>query len=234
MRKAFIVAGSATLWVLLLPSFTYAQIDSENKPLGDVAREQNELRKEQQKKEESQKPVASDNSASRATVEVEGPTAASITQESQPAANADSTDSAKAAQYDGESRGENQSEHVTSILDRSRDSASDEIVVPAGTELKVDLDAGKTIVPVRVGFATPIPALSHVAIEVSHPAVSVPYFINGTLTPAYVDYTEYATVTAVTVGGKTYDVQTNTLPLSLGGTHSELTFVLDGPVSIDR
>jgi len=234
MRKAFIVAGSATLAVLLLASFTYAQVDSENKPLGDVAREQKELRKEQQKKEESQEPGTNDNSASGATADLEGPTAASTTQESKPATNADSTDSAKAEQYAGERHVENQSERVASILDRSKDSDPDEILVPAGTELKVDLDAGKTIVPVRVGFATPIPALSHVAIQMSQPAVSVPYFINGTLTPAYVDSTEYATITAVTVGGKSYEVQTNTLPLSQGGTHSELTFVLDEPVSIER
>jgi hypothetical protein len=87
---------------------------------------------------------------------------------------------------------------------------------------------------VRVGFATPIPALSQVSVQVSRTAVSVPYLIDGTVAMSYVDFLEYATVTAVTVGGKTYDVQSNTLPLSQGGTNSELRFILAGPVSIER
>ena len=51
---------------------------------------------------------------------------------------------------------------------------------------------------------------------------------------AYVDYVEYATVMAITVAGNTYEVQTNSLALQKGGTSSEVTFTLAGPLKILR
>jgi hypothetical protein len=51
---------------------------------------------------------------------------------------------------------------------------------------------------------------------------------------ANVDYSEYATITAVTVGGKTYQVETNSVPIFLGGTNSEMTFTLSVPLAILR
>jgi hypothetical protein len=233
MYKASVVAGSVMLAVFFLVSSAYSQIDSQNKPLGDVAREQKEVRKQEQKNEESGRVLTNDDVASRSTADAESPAEPSTSQGSQTAASNDATENAQSA--GGENQGK-QSERppAGSILDRPEDSTPDVIVVPAGTELKVDLDAGKTVVPVRVGFATPIPALSQVSVQVSRTAVSVPYLIDGTVAMSYVDFLEYATVTAVTVGGKTYDVQSNTLPLSQGGTNSELRFILAGPVSIER
>jgi len=236
MYKASVVAAGSILAVLLLVSFTNGQSDSQKRPLGDVAREQQEVRKQDQKKRESGRVITNDDVASRSTNGVESPAAPaapSAAQGPQPAAG---KDAATEGQSEGAENSGKQSEHspVGSILDRPQDSTPDVIVVPAGTELKVDIDAGKTVVPVRVGFATPIPALSQVAVQVIRTAVNVPYLIDGTLAMSYVDFREYATVTAVTVGGKTYHVQTDTLPLSQGGTHSELRFVLAGPVSIVR
>jgi len=99
----------------------------------------------------------------------------------------------------------------------------------------VDVDDHKTVVPVRVGFVTPIPALSKVTVQVTRAYVAVsridmPYY-SGL---ANVDYSEYATITAVTVGGKTYQVETNSVPIFLGGTNSEMTFTLSVPLAILR
>lgn len=124
---------------------------------------------------------------------------------------------------------------VGSVFDRPKDSRPDVIVVPAGTELKVDVDQHKTVVPVRVGFATPIPALSQVTVEATRSYVGMPDF-SSTSYPAlaYVDYVEYATVTAITVAGNTYEVQTNSVTLQKGGTNSEVTFILAAPLKILR
>ncbi len=236
MYKASVAAGVGLLAVFLLASFAYSQNDSQDKPLGDVAREQKEARKQEQKNEGSERVNTNDNAASQSmtsqsVTDAEIPAEPSERQAAESVANQNAAGEAEPARKQG-----TQSEHapVRPILDRPEDSTPDVIVVPAGTELKVDLDAGKTVVPVRVGFATPIPALSPVSVQVSQSAVNVPYLFNGTFTTSYVDYTEYATVTAVTVGGKTYEIQTDTLPLLQGGTNSELRFVLAGPVSIER
>ena len=119
-------------------------------------------------------------------------------------------------------------------MDRTGESSTAVIVVPAGTELKVDVDNRHTIVPVRVGFATPIPALSHVEIQVSRDCFNVPYVSDNTTSFPEMDCLEYANVTTVTVGGSTYDIQTNMLPLSRGGTNNDLTFVLDRSVAVTR
>jgi hypothetical protein len=80
------------------------------------------------------------------------------------------------------------------------------------------------VIPVRVGFATPIPALSQVTVDETRSYVGIPES-SGTPypAPADVDYVEYATVTAITVAGNTYKVQTNSLPLQKGATDREVT-----------
>ena len=105
------------------------------------------------------------------------------------------------------------------------------IVVPAGTEIRVDVRERKVVVPVRVGFSTPIPALSKVAVQVSRSYVPAGYGSNGA--PS-VDFVDYATVAAVTVEGRTYEVKADTVPLLRGETNSEVTFVLSAPVSVLR
>ncbi len=104
------------------------------------------------------------------------------------------------------------------IFDSPKDLSPDVIVVPAGTKIQVNILDGNVTVPVRVGWATPIPALTKVTVE-----VSVPY------DPAYGPYyddpysAEVAQLTAVTLDGTNYDVQTDQVPVLLG---SEATFTL--------
>lgn len=231
MYKASVAAEVGLLAVFLLAPFAYSQNDSQDKPLGDVAREQKKVRKEEQKNEGSARVVTNDNVASHSATDRESPAEPSEGQGAESVANKNAAGETRPARKQGTQSGP---APVRPILDRPEDSTPDFVVVPAGTELKVDLDAGKTVVPVRVGFATPIPALSPVSVQISQSAINVPYLFNGTLTTSYVDYTEYATITAVTVGGKTYEIQTDPLPLAPGGTNSEVRFVLAGPVSIER
>src|ERR1017187_1153829 len=71
MYKASVVAAGSILAVLLLVSFTNGQSDSQKRPLGDVAREQQEVRKQDQKKRESGRVITNDDVASRSTTDVE-------------------------------------------------------------------------------------------------------------------------------------------------------------------
>jgi hypothetical protein len=101
---------------------------------------------------------------------------------------------------------------------------SDALVVPAGTEIKVafvqpvgspNFVEGKVAVPVRVGWATPIPATSKVKMRVSG---------------------EYVDLASITVGKVSYNVKTNAMPLftSASGTDCEMSFVLKEPLEIER
>jgi len=107
----------------------------------------------------------------------------------------------------------------SSIFDSPKDNAPDVIVVPAGTKIQVDIIDGKVTVPVRVGWATPIPASSKVTVEVSVPYSPVYY-------GRYYDNlysAEVAQLTAVTLDGTTYELQTDQISVLLG---SEATFTL--------
>lgn len=106
------------------------------------------------------------------------------------------------------------------------------IVVPAGTELRVDIDERKVVVPVRVGFATPIPALSKATVQVRREQITTNAYAVGQV--PYVDYVDYATVTAVTVGSTTYEVETDTVQLFKGPGNKEVKFILSKPVSVLR
>ncbi len=115
--------------------------------------------------------------------------------------------------------------------------------MPAGTEIRVDLVEGKVVVPVRVGFATPIPALSIASVKVNQ-AYYTPVFSVVSNSPgnAPVAFGENAELTAVTVRGVTYPVQANTVPLTAlgaGRTRSlmsdrDTVFVLSAPLAIER
>jgi len=111
-----------------------------------------------------------------------------------------------------------------SIFDSRKDSAPDVIVIPAGTKIQVDIIDGKVTVPVRVGWDTPIPALTNVKVE-----ISVPYY------PAYGRYddnlysAEVAQLTAVTLDGTSYELQTDQIPVLAG---SEATFTLQADLTL--
>jgi hypothetical protein len=219
MNRILAAAAGMASAALLVASAAYAQQDSHTSALGATAREQRELRKQRQK---TTPPVAVHTDDEIATTGSDG-----AGKKASPSP-ADSPAKPQPLAEEGKSL---PSGRPRPVLDRPQDSAPDMIVVPAGTELRVDIHQHKVVVPVRVGFATPIPALSQVAVEVSRTYVNTPY--SATAVP-YVDYVEYATVTAVTVEGRTYEVQSDSIPLLKGWTNSEVTFTLAGPVAVLR
>lgn len=238
MRIPLVGLDSKLVVLSLLVSFAAAQQTPQEKPLGDVAREQKIVRQQSSKTAEPRKVVTDEDVASESTATAPpSTTPSSGTKDIQPTA-------AQGAKTEAQPTGvekEKQPEPgiADSVLDRPKDTAPDVIIVPAGTELRVDIDNRKIVVPVRIGFATPIPALSQVAVHVSRtyingPYVSNPYAVDAAQGVSYVDYVEYATVTSVTVDGRTYEVQTNSLPLAKGPTNSEMTFILDGSVAVAR
>ena len=226
--------------LLLLAMFTGTQLFSQTESLGDVAREQKEVRKQHEKNGEASKTLTNDDLTPGSVAPTPGITGSSNLPQAQDAQSKESKSAAttkcKPAETVGNKGNPGGCSPGGSVLDQPKDSTADVIIVPAGTELKVDIGAHKTVVPVRVGFATPIPALSQVTVEVSRTFFDIPYSYAGVPYSGmpYVNYAEYATITAVTVAGKTYQVQTDSLPLQIGGTNSELTFTLGGPVEVLR
>lgn len=222
-----LLIAAATAFLLIVP--VRAQ-DSQSKPLGDVAREQKNIRKQQQEKtNETPRTFTNDEltTASDASdADSARPSSPADAKDTQPKEEKDAAKSQTAA-------GDDKAAHppVRAALDRPKDTTPDVITVPAGTELRVDIYKHKTVVPVRVGFATPIPALSDVTVQVVRTYVNTTYSYRGM---SYVDFVENATVTAITVAGTTYEVQSNTVPLMKGGTNSEVTFILGGPVNVLR
>jgi len=232
MSRVVSASGRNALAVLLLVSFAGTQLFSQTQSLGDVARQQQETRKQREKNGETAKVWTNDDltpgSAAPTSEAAGAPTASAEGQGAPSKVRNNTTANSQPASAENKG-GVSARAPATSVFDRPKHSKPDVIVVPAGTELKVDLDEHKTIVPVRVGFATPIPALSQVTVQ-----VTPSYFGGAPYDGAYVDYVEYATVTAVTVAGETYQVQTNSLPLMRGGTNSEVTFTLGQPLKVLR
>jgi hypothetical protein len=223
--RNFLALARTASTVLLLGSFTYGQQSSDSQPLGDVARDQKESKKHPKENGKTEKVLTNTDLTSGSAAATSGAMNSS-------AASAEVQDSRPTESKSTASKGQ----QVTgSVLDRPKDSAPDVIVVPAGTELRVDIGDRKIVVPVRVGFSTPIPALSKVTVLVTHASVAVAYPDAANYSGiANVDYAEYATVTAVTVDGKTYELDTDSVPLFISGTNSEVTFTLSGPVEILR
>ena len=103
------------------------------------------------------------------------------------------------------------------------------LVVPAGTQIKVDVSeenpprnvsrtyTGKVIVPVQAGGTVAIPALSKVTIRVS---VGPPY-------------EEVKELIQVTLDSGAYDLQTDRVPVPPGST-SEMVFTLAKDLTIKR
>jgi hypothetical protein len=80
------------------------------------------------------------------------------------------------------------------------------------TEIRVDLAEGKVAVPVRVGFATPIPALSKVSVKIDWVYAPAVYDANGNvLNNTNTRYAEYGVLTGVTVNGVTYKVESDSV-----------------------
>lgn len=187
MSSIFLVLARSASTVLLLVSFACPALFSQTQSLGDVAREQKDARKQHENNGKPAKILTNDDLDPGSATITSGTTAA-------PAASVEAQDpqpkESKSAAPDRqpvEARSveeENKNDlggdsPVGSVLDRPKDSRPDVIVVPAGTELKVDIGDHKTVIPVRVGFATPIPALSQVTVQVTRTSVAIPYSYGG-------------------------------------------------------
>jgi len=128
------------------------------------------------------------------------------------------------------------------VTDRPKDTTPDFLIVPVGAEIKVDISEenanrepvhivqGKVTVPVRVGFATAVPALSKATVQ-----ITTRYYDTGNEESVQLTYTCSALLTAVTVDGTTYDVESS--EVSVGptpGLTGEVTFVLQRALAIRR
>jgi hypothetical protein len=228
---------TCTIALLMLVPTAQSQLDSREKPLGDVAREQREMRRHQKKdaaeKVYTEVGVVPDDDRTRS-----GPAKSSSNSDKDVDAEVSKpfVIGSKPAKAERESNSPNH----RSVLDQTPDAKPDVIIVPAGTEIRVDIVDGKVIVPVRVGFATPIPALSKVTVQVN-PVYG--YTGNATYGVGSVAYAENAALTAVTVRGVTYAVQANTVQLDSAGTASgavrtgsshDAVFILSAPLAIER
>jgi hypothetical protein len=108
-----------------------------------------------------------------------------------------------------------------SVYDRPDDSAADVVVVPAGTEIHVNILDGNVALPVRMGFATPIPALSKVTVKLFGVRDYESYW-------EFSGLSDYASLTSVTIDNVIYPVQTDTIPYFAG----EEVFTLVAPLTI--
>jgi hypothetical protein len=226
------VAGLVTAWMLAVSiTVIHAQQTDDEKPLGDVAREQRAIHKRQQNglmkglttppKTRSGPGMPFRSDANAAQQSVLDSTSVEERLIPAPTSQREATHSPQHAC----------DEHPGSPLDGSKHSSPDAMILEASTEIKVDVDEQKVIVPVRSGFATAIPALSKVTVK------STRQFINAGDVGGnfqYTDYVDYATITGVTVEGVFYEVQTNSVPLLKGNASHEVTFTLASPVAISR
>jgi hypothetical protein len=206
--------------------------DSTDRPLGDVAREQRELRKQPKpEKVYGNKDVAPatlpDNSVSTSSqsAEVKSAEAKSAEVSSEAGKVVDAKAKAYLPAAGGMAAAKAETPFSRTALDRPKDSAAenadDLLIVPEGTQLKIDISEGKVVVPVRVGFATAIPALSKATVRVS---------LQGTGDSVYI-----AELTDVTVEGVRYGVQADLVAVpGPQALPSEVTFTLLKQVSIQR
>ena len=231
------LTGVIALW-MLVPA-AQSQASPQDRSLGDVAREQQELRKQQKKaapsKVYTETGVASDHDTP--DNERAKPSACS---DPDKAVDAKACKPSVSEFNPAAAQEEKNSRNLRSVLDRVPDTKPDVIVVPAGTEIRVDIVDGKVTVPVRVGFATPIPALSKAAVQMNPVYYYTGYGNYGTGPVAFI---ENAVLTAVTVRGVTYAVQANTLQVDSVGvvrgtmaasSSRDAVFVLSAPVAIER
>jgi hypothetical protein len=130
---------------------------------------------------------------------------------------------------------------VQSIVAK-QDSSSDALVVAAGTEIKTSVTlpqqemrtpysiTGKVVTPVRVGFATAIPALSVANIKITPTYV---YSDEGTRRH-HRQLVNLMQLTSIVVGGVVYEVSTAEVsPISrTPGLDSEISFVLQQPLRL--
>jgi hypothetical protein len=213
MRNIRGLAGAA----VLCANVCFAQQAAPSKPLGDVARDQQQARKLEKK-------------APAGHVYKEIGTASAgnnLKTSSEP-----TVDPLRIAPV------------YRSVFDQAKTNQPDFVIVPAGAEIRVDIVEAKVIVPVRVGFSTPIPALSIAAVKVNQNYYApVSYNFNSGAGYPPVTYGESAELTSVVVRGVSYPVQARPVSLSGGAAFGTLptsnssrdaVFVLTAPLAIQR
>jgi len=218
---------------LLVVSPTNSQQNEDARPLGDVAREQQLKRKQKAKTGGT---VHIDIAADPNKAE---PNQEKANTEPSSGSSAPSKRSPEAVKPQESIPPSNRAYH--SVFDRAKINKPDFLILPAGTEIRVDIVDGKVIVPVRVGFATPIPALSRAEVTVNrkyYAPYNVSYDVSGTYAGMY---TENAELASVTVDSVAYPVKATVVPLngvaaqpaSIPSTR-DVTFVLTAPLAIRR
>jgi len=215
--------------ILVLGASGYSQQNSQNRPLGDVARE-DRARREQ---------IAEQARAGKVYTNDDLPLPADSTDDAVLALGPDDAEQADAEpsgqgastpQPVVEAPADEEENWANSERRGDREEYHDVIVVPAGTRILADMGTsqptthpwkGKLVMPVYVGFTTAIRDGEEVTIAAA---------------PTYPDEDEgvgpwAVELIAVKVGDNTYDVQTS--PVLLGGDH-EVTFILKEPLTIYR
>ncbi len=218
-------------FLALLASAALAQQAPETTPAGDTVNEQQKTTPT--KKLATKKKIYHNSDLASPGTKPEADSPTNVVSGSAAVKAGDSSTPAAPAAGSSEKKNHPEAETTrSSVLDAPKDNAPDVIVVPAGTRIQVNILDGKVTVPVRVGWATPIPALTKVAVE-----ISVPYYpVYGPYYPASVPYynnvysAEVAQLTAVTLDGTRYDLQTDQIPV-LG---SEATFTLLNDLTLKR
>lgn len=218
-------------FLALLASAALAQQAPETTPAGDTVNEQQKTTPT--KKLATKKKIYHNSDLASPGTKPEADSPTNVVSGSTAVNNGDSSTPVAPAAGSSEKTSRPEAETTrSSVLDARKDNAPDVIVVPAGTRIQVNILDGKVTVPVRVGWATPIPALTKVAVE-----ISVPYYpVYGPYYPASVPYynnlysAEVAQLTAVTLDGIRYDLQTDQIPV-LG---SEATFTLLNDLTLKR
>lgn len=212
-------------FLALLTSAALAQQAPENTPAGDTANEQQKTT--QTKKLAPKKKIYHNADLASPETKREADSPTNVVSGGAAVNNGDSSTPVAPAASRSEKTNRSKAETIrSSVFDAPKENAPDVIVIPAGTKIQVDIIDGKVTVPVRVGWATPIPALTKVTVE-----ISVPYY------PAYGQYydnpysAEVAQLTSVTLDGTRYDLQTDQIPVLAG---SEATFTLLNDLTLKR
>ncbi len=236
MSKIPVRALSSAILILGLVGGARSQ-DSTDRPLGDVAREQRELRKQPKpEKVYGNKDVgpapSPDDSDSTSSKSAEAKSA-------EVSSDAGKVIDAKAKTSLPTTGGTEAAKAETPVsrtaldrptmdrpkMDRPKDIAAEKadalLIVPEGTQLMIDISGAKVVVPVRVGFATAIPALSKATVRVS---------LRSTGDSVYI-----GELTDVTVEGVRYSVVADQVAVSgPEAIPSEVTFTLLRQISIQR
>jgi hypothetical protein len=210
--------GAKAFLLFATLSIVQAQQAPSTKPLGDVAREEQQAKKQDKK-----------TTAPRVYKDV----GTALADETAPPESETATKPKAAVPAH------------RSVFDQAKSSKPDYIVIPAGTEIRVDIVEAKVIAPVRVAFATPIPPMSVAGVKVNHHYFApVSYNLSqGDVTNANGIYSETGELTSVTVRGVTYPVQAKPVPLNGGATYGtsasivssrDAVFVLTAPLQIER